>query len=327
VVRQIGSGSGLFQLVGRLGKRRRALTAGARRAFTAGLLAGSLLAGTAAARAPPDHGLVWELRGERNTIYLAGSMHLLRPDAAELPAPVHRAYRDSSELVMEIDLDDLDPQAGALFTAARGTYSPGESLRAALGEARWARVLEVGTKLGLPAAALDRLEPWVVALLLSVAQMSAAGLDINSGVEQQLQALAQTDGKPIEGLETMDFQLSIFDNLAPEQQAKFLDLTLAEGEQMSGQLDAVSAAWREGRAKDLESLLLGEYAKFPELYEALVYQRNRDWIPKIRALAGRDGNVLVVVGALHLVGAQGVVAMLEQAGYKPRRMTALPPAP
>jgi uncharacterized protein YbaP (TraB family) len=166
-----------------------------------------------------------------------------------------------------------------------------------------------------------------VALLLSVAQMNAAGLDISAGVEQQLQTLARTDGKPIEGLETMGFQLSIFDNLPAEEQARFLDLTLAEGEQMSMQLDALSAAWREGRAQELESLLLGEYAKFPELYEALVYQRNRNWIPKIRALGERDGNVLVVVGALHLVGEQGVIAMLEQAGFEPRRMTALPSAP
>ena len=321
MVRQIRSRSRLLQLVGRLGNPRTV-----RSIFTAGLLAGSLFVGTATARGPAEQGLVWELRGERNTIYLAGSMHLLRPDAAELPAPVQRAYRDSSELVMEIDLDDLDPQAGAKFTSTYGTYAPGSSLRGALGEARWARVLEVGTKLGLPSAVLDRLEPWVVALLLSVAQMNAAGLDINSGVEQQLQALAETDGKPIEGLETMDFQLSIFDNLAPDEQARFLDLTLAEGEQMSGQLDAVAAAWREGRAKDLEALLLGEYAKFPGLYEALVYQRNRNWIPKIRALGERDGNVLVVVGALHLVGDQGVIAMLEQAGFEPRRMTALPAA-
>ena len=316
MVGQIRSRSRLLQLVRRLG----------RTAATAGLLAGALLTDAASARSPADQGLVWELRGPHNTIYLAGSMHLLRPDAADLPAPVQRAYRDSSELVMEIDLDDLDPQAGALFTATHGTYAPGESLRAALGEVRWARVLEEGTKLGIPSAALDRLEPWVVALLLSVAQMNAAGLDTNAGVEQQLQALAQTDGKPIGGLETLDFQLSIFDDLSPEQQAKFLELTLAEGEQMQGELDAITTAWREGRAADLESLLLGEYAKFPELYDALVYRRNRDWIPKIRALGERDGNVLVVVGALHLVGEQGVIAMLERAGFKPRRLTALPAA-
>lgn len=321
MVRQIHSRSGLLEFVGRLGA-----LAPIRRVFTASLLAFSLLAGAAAARSPADAGLVWELRGERNTIYIAGSMHLLRPDAAELPAPVQRAYRDSSALVMEIDLDDLDPQAGAKFTSSRGTFPAGSSLRGALGEARWARVVQVGTELGLPAAALDRLEPWVVALLLSVAQMNAAGLDINAGVEQQLQALARTDGKPIEGLETMEFQLSIFDNLPLEDQARFLDLTLAEGEQMSGQLDVISAAWREGRARDLESLLLGEYAKFPELYEALVYQRNRNWIPRIRALGERDGNVLVVVGALHLVGDQGVISMLEQAGFELRRMTAMPSA-
>ncbi len=316
MVRPIRSRGSFLQLIRRLG----------RRAATAGLLAGALFAGAASARSPAEQGLVWELRGPHNTIYLAGSMHLLRPDAADLPAPVQRAYRDSSELVMEIDLDDLDPQAGAMFTATHGTYGPGQSLRAALGEARFARVLEEGTKLGIPSAALDRLEPWVVALLLSVAQMNAAGLDTSAGVEQQLQALAQTDGKPIAGLETLDFQLSIFDDLPPEQQAKFLELTLAEGEQMQDELDAITAAWREGRAADLESLLLGEYAKFPELYDALVYRRNRNWIPKIRALGERDGNVLVVVGALHLVGEQGVIAMLEQAGFKPRRMTALPAA-
>lgn len=321
MVRQIHSRSRLLQFVGRLGTFRTV-----RNAFTAGLLAGSLLAGAAAARSPADQGLVWELRGERNTIYLAGSMHLLHPDAADLPPPVQRAYQDSRELVMEVDLDDLDPQEGAMFTATHGTYASGEGLRQALGEARWARVLEACTKVGIPAAALDQLEPWVVALILSVAQMSAAGLDINSGVEQQLQALAGADRKPIEGLETVEFQLSIFDNLAPEQQARLLELTLDEGEQMQSELAALTAAWREGRTTELESLLLGEYAKFPELYEALVYRRNRDWIPKIRALGERDGNVLVVVGALHLIGERGVIALLQQAGFEPTRLPALPAA-
>lgn len=274
----------------------------------------------AAARAD-DEGLVWALRGARNTVYIAGSVHLLRDDDKPLPAPLERAYRDAETLVMEIDLDDLDPTAGARFTATHAIYGSDTSLPAVLGEARWRATAEAAERVGLPPALLERLEPWAVALMLTVAQMQKAGLSMEAGVEQQLLRRAQADGKPITGLETLEQQLQLFDSLSPELQARFLELTVAEGADMSSEMDGIDAAWRAGKAEQLEALLTREYARFPELFATLVDARNAAWVAPIRAQLDRREDVLVVVGSLHLVGSQSVIARLRAAGLEPKRVT------
>lgn len=269
-----------------------------------------------------DDGLVWAVRGARNTMYLAGSVHLLPADARALPEPIERAYRDAESLVMEIDLDDLDPLAGVRFTAEHGVYGADRDLRAALGEERWSAVRDLATGLGLAPQALERFEPWAVALLLSVTQLQQAGLSIDAGVERRLAERAAVDGKPIAGLETIEQQLGLFDGLSEEQQARFLDMTLADAHTLVEQVDAIDSAWRAGKLAELEALLRREYARFPELYELLVHHRNRAWLPALRRLLDRDEDVLVVVGALHLVGDHGVIALLRDAGLAPERLEA-----
>jgi hypothetical protein len=287
-------------------------------------LARLLAAGAALAPAESAAGdaLVWALRGERNTVYLAGSVHLLRPDGTPLPEPVERAYHDAESLVMEVDLDDLDPLAGARFTATHGVYGADRSLRATLGEERWSALGTLASGLGLAPQMLERFEPWAVALLLSVMQLQQAGLSVDAGVEQQLAARAAADGKPITGLETIEQQLGLFDALSEAEQTRFLDMTLADTSTLIGQIDAIDAAWRAGRLQELEALLTREYARFPELFDALVDRRNRAWVPALRRLLRGDEDVLVVVGALHLVGDGSVLALLRDAGLAPVRLQA-----
>lgn len=267
-------------------------------------------------------GLVWTLRGDHNTVYIAGSVHLLRPDGAALPAPLESAYRDAESLLMEIDLDDLDPTAGARFTAAYAVYGADRSLRDAIGEARWSKTAALAQRLGLPLAVIERFEPWAVALLLSVAQLQQAGLSIEAGVEQQLARRAGADAKPIAGLETMEQQLALFDGLDEAAQIRFLELTLDDADSIAAELDSIDAAWRAGREQELAQLLRDEYARFPELFELLVDRRNAAWIEPLRALLTQRDDVLVVVGALHLVGEGSVIDLLRRAGLKPERLRA-----
>jgi uncharacterized protein len=267
-------------------------------------------------------GLVWVVRGEHNTVYIAGSVHLLRPDGAPLPAPLERAYREAESLLMEIDLDDLDPTAGARFTAAHAVYGADRSLRDALGESRWKKTADLAQQLGLPLAVIERFEPWAVALLLSVAQLQQAGMSIEAGVEQQLLRRAGADAKPINGLETLEQQLQLFDGLDEAAQIRFLEMAVDDAASVSAQLDSIDAAWRAGREQDLAQLLRDEYARFPELFQLLVDRRNAAWIEPLRALLTRRDDVLVVVGALHLVGEGSVIDLLRRAGLEPERLRA-----
>jgi uncharacterized protein YbaP (TraB family) len=165
------------------------------------------------------------------------------------------------------------------------------------------------------------MEPWAVALLYSATQMTRAGLDPQLGVEEQLLRRAAVDHKPITGLETLEFQLSLFDSLSPEAQARLLEMTVAEAGDVERELDGMGTAWRSGDASQLERLLLREYREFPDLYESLVYRRNRDWVPQVEALLQGKDDVLVVVGALHLVGERGLIDLLRRRGLQPESYT------
>jgi len=262
---------------------------------------------------------VWSVQGAHNIVYLAGSVHLLRPGEA-LPPALDRAYTDSPELVMEIDLSSLDPDAGQNYVLAHGMLPSGQTLRGIIGEARYARLQSHAAQLGLPLAGLDALEPWTVAITLTQLEYAHAGLDPDSGVERQLERRAEADHKPIHGLETLEDQLGLLHGMSYEDQARFLDLSSEEGEDLDTETTEILKAWSTGDERTLERLLRADYDEFPELFQRLVTDRNRRWIPELAALLRGDRNQLVVVGALHLVGQDGVVALLRAQGYTVRAL-------
>ncbi len=263
---------------------------------------------------------VWSLQGEHNTVYIAGSVHALPADDADLPSTIERAYADAEALVMELDMDDLDPAEAATFMLQRGTLPADQSLASVLSAAQYAAAAQAAEQLGLPPAILDRLEPWVVTLVLTQAALAQSGYDPMLGVDQQLAAKAQADGKQITGLETLSEQLSLFDDQDYQAQAKFLALSSDDIGAMKSELATLLDGWRNGKLDALEAELQREFAGAPELYRALLSQRNANWVPKILALRQGTDDYLVLVGALHLVGQDGLIALLEQRGFKLSRL-------
>lgn len=275
----------------------------------------------AAAASSNGAGLVYQVEGPNGRFYLAGSMHLLHAERASLPAPLERAYRNSASIVMEIDTDDGDAQdAGArLLEAAQ--LAPDTSLQALLGEARWNTVRTALAEAGFDAERASRFEPWGLALLLTQAGFARQGYTSAAGVEQQWTERARRDGKPISGLETAAMQIALLDGLDMNVQRQMLDLTLEEVQEMPQMLDELEDAWRAGDLQRLEALLLEGYRQMPELYTALLVERNRRWVSQIRAWPTTSPPRLVLVGALHLVGEQGLPTLLQRAGYTVQRLT------
>ena len=277
--------------------------------LTLGLL-GCLI--TAAPAASP----VWAIHGDHNTVYLAGSVHLLKANDAALPAAFERAYTSSPSLVMEIDLGKVDATSAAGWMAENGMLPEGKNLRQVVGDARYQRVSTEAGRLGLPMEMLDQLQPWVLGLQLLELQYAKDGFDTESGVEQQLVHRAQSDGKPTVGLETVEQQLGFFGSLTLDQQTKFLDLVLNDLHEADSDTQQVISAWRAGDAARLAALLSDEYKQFPALYQLLVTQRNHTWEPQIQQYLHDSHNYFVVVGALHLVGQGGLLELLRKDGYK-----------
>ena len=275
------------------------------------LLALSLLGSLSAYAASP----VWAVRGAHNTVYLAGSIHMLPADDAVLPPGFARSYADSARLVMELDLGKFDAMEAMAWMMDHGALPAGSNLRGVLGEQRYGRVSAAAAGLGLPMAALDSLAPWVVGIEIADLAYEHEGYDPDQGVEEQLVRRAVKDGKPTAGLETMPEELSSLIELSSADQIRMLDQTVDELKDIKSEMREVTVAWRHGDAARLAALLASEYNAFPSLYKPLVSDRNKRWLPQVEELLKANDNSLVVVGALHLVGQGGLLELLRKKGY------------
>lgn len=260
-------------------------------------------------------GPVWAVRGSHNTVYLAGSIHVLPAGDTALPSAFDSAYARSSRLVMELDLGNFDPLEAMTWMMDKGALPPGTTLKGVLGEARYARVTAAAASLGVPMNGLEGQAPWLVGIELTDYAYKHEGFDADQGVEEQLVRRAQADGKPTAGLETLPEQLGGLVSLSNEDQLKMLDQTLDELKDIKSEMGDVLRAWRSGDAPRLAALLSSEYDSMPGLYRPLVTERNQRWLPQVQQLLKARDNALVVVGALHLVGHGGLLELLRKQGY------------
>ena len=286
-----------------------------RRRLAALCLLGGL--GTLGACAVQAQSPVWAIHGTHNTVYLAESVHLLKASDARLPAAFDTAYAGARTIVMEIDLSNLDTEHMQAYMLEHAALKNGTTLRQAIGEQRFAKLGAEAARLGLPLEVLETLEPWAVALTLTDLEYLRLGFDPEQGVEKQIERRARADQKPMLGLETLEEQLGQLEQLSPEQQARFLELTIEEMHDAEHETDALLAAWRAGDNRKMAELLSSEYDSFPELFRALVTERNRRWLPQIERFLKDDHDYMVVVGALHVVGEQGLLEMMRHDGYAP----------
>lgn len=269
-----------------------------------------------ASYAAGDDGAVtmWRIEGAANDVFLLGSVHLLRESDYPLPDVIDEAYRSADALIMELDMDDLDPVVFQSLVNDLGMLEDGVTLESVLGAQRYAQARELAAVVDVPFEMLDGTEPWLAAITVEQLVLARIGFDPRYGVESRLAARAVEDGKEILGFEEIAEQLGFLDSLSREAQSELLLQTLEESAAIGEIMNELIDAWRRGDLRFLENAMLDEMAGYPELYEALVVARNRDWTRQIEALLDDGKSYLIVVGALHLIGKDGVPAMLRKNG-------------
>jgi uncharacterized protein YbaP (TraB family) len=282
-----------------------------------------LLSCAAVALARGESSSVWSVKGRQNTVYFAGSVHALPKEHAALPAPLERAYGAAKMVVLEVDLDDMDPFDALQFITSNGTLPEDQALKDVVG-GEYGRVVALAASLGVPEAAIAKLEPWAAALVLTQVALTRTGFDPQFGIDMQITERARQDGKPVDGLETVIDQLEVFDSRTFEEQTRFLLDSADDAARLDEDLAKLVAAWRAGDLRALEKEFRKERAKSPALYDALLGARNRKWMPKIEALLQGNEDYLVVVGTLHYVGRDGLLSLLRKKGYKAIPLPAAP---
>jgi uncharacterized protein YbaP (TraB family) len=263
---------------------------------------------------------MWMAEGTTNRVYLLGSIHLLREQDHPLPRVIGDVYEDAETLYMELDMDDLDPLLMQSTINRLGMLEEGTSLREVMGEELYAEAATKAAALEVPLEMLERTEPWFAAITVEQLVLARIGFNPAYGVEMHLLKKALGDGKEILGFETVEQQLGYLDGLSLGAQRELLMQTLAESGVIREIMDDLILAWRSGDIDHLEQTLLDDVSGYPELYDAIVADRNRLWVNKIDELLDDGEDYLVIVGALHLVGEDGLPRLLEQRGVRITQM-------
>lgn len=279
------------------------------------LIAAMLVPAEVAARS-----FLWKATRGEGTVYLVGSVHLLTKDYYPLSPELEAAFRDSDLLVEEVDIAEMVATENQLNLLMRGMLPPNQSLEAVVSPATFALVGRRLTDLGMPVEPIKRFKPWMLALTLLSLEWQKAGFDPNLGLDKHFYDRARAEGKTVQGLETLDFQISRFDEMTAGEQDRLLAQTLKELDTQKGAVTAIADAWRAGDAPTIERIVLQDVRQEERMYQRLLVERNRNWLSKIEALFARRGHAFVVVGAAHLVGADGLIAMLRSRGYLVEQM-------
>ena len=258
---------------------------------------------------------MWQVDGQQNRIFLLGSIHLLREKDYPIPSAIIDAYKEAETLVMELDMDDMDPVESQTLATELGLIADGRTLADLLGPATYAEAEKLALAATIPLNLLSGAEPWYAAMNVELMLLMRIGFNPALGIETHLMEMAAYDQKEILGFETMRQQLELLDGLSADAQREMFMQALSEGSGMLELMDGMIDAWRHGDTAFMEENLLSDMQDYPELNRTIVVDRNIDWTAQIEALLDDDDDYLVVVGTLHLVGEEGVPELLSRRGH------------
>jgi uncharacterized protein YbaP (TraB family) len=261
---------------------------------------------------------LWVLKNKNTTIYLFGTIHVLKPGLGWFDEAVRKAFDSSDELVQEIVFPDAATTQAAVMKYSIATNGP--PLTDQIPAEKRAAYAKAMTNLGFPANGFDRLKPWSAANNLTVMTLVKMGYDLNSGVEKTLTAAAEKEKKPILGLETLDIQLGYFDGLPKDAQIAFLGQTIDELPKAGAEIGTMIDRWSKGDPDGLAKELNESLEASPVLEKTLLTDRNRRWADWIKARMTRPGTVFIAVGAGHLAGKNSVQAFLGKLHLKVKRI-------
>lgn len=261
---------------------------------------------------------LWVVKDADTTIYLFGTVHVLKPGLSWFDEAVKDAF-DKSDTVM-LEMTEPDPATMQTLVMQMALNPTGPTVTELLPEKTRATYTEAMTEIGIPAAAFDRMDPWLPAVTLSVAMLPKYGYDPNAGAEKVITEAAKAVGKPVEGLETAEQQLKYFDGMSQELQVKFLAQTVDQLAETGPMLDKMVTSWSAGKPEELAELMNEGMDGLPEIAKTLLTDRNERWAEWIAKRMAQPGSVFMAVGAGHLAGAESVQSFLGKHELKAERV-------
>lgn len=258
---------------------------------------------------------LWAIKDHDSTIYLFGTIHVLKPETKWRSPRIDGALKASDDLVVEVlGADDPAVMQPLIMQYGIDRATP---LSQKLSPEDLQRAQALAQAAGMPPQAMEAMRPWLASISLAMLPVLKAGYDPRSGVEQVLSAQMKADGKPAGSLETAEQQIRFFADMETPVEVEMLKATLDDAEAGPAKIDSMVAAWAAGDVKALEDQFINEMkTNYAEVYEVLITERNRDWAGQLKTKLGGSGVSFVAVGAGHLVGPDSLQAQLATLGVQ-----------
>lgn len=287
------------------------------RAFSLGLMALLLVSAAEPAVEPaakPAPVLIakpalWKVSDADTTIYLFGTIHLLKPGTHWFDGKIKTAFDASDELVLEM-LPPNEAEAQKIVIS-RAIDPDGPPLSKKLTPKDAAKFRAALKSLDIDPEEVEFFEPWFASTLIAMAPMEKLGYGPESGAESRLTAEAKATSKKIGALESMGEQIGFFDTLPEDLQIKFLNSAVSEMPQAKKVASIMVGSWAKGKPDKLAAVLNDGMNSMPEIKKVLLTDRNQRWANWIAKRMEQPGTVFVAVGAGHLAGKESVQAMLK----------------
>tara|TARA_R100001377_G_scaffold69207_2_gene44511 strand:- start:105 stop:998 length:894 start_codon:yes stop_codon:yes gene_type:complete len=263
---------------------------------------------------------VWVATKDSQSVYLGGTVHLLRPSDYPLPTPFDTAYEASEQLYFETDIAGLSDMSVQARLLQELTYNDDRSLRTILDESTYQALTNHLGTIGMPIQMLEKFKPGLLVSTLQVFEFQKLGFT-PQGVDAYFNTRAIGDAKALGELESIDAQISYIADMGVGNESEFIRLSLEEFDEMGASMEQMIDAWRSGDDELLDSLFVRDMkVEHPRLYDSLLVQRNLNWMPIIESMFGDSDTEFVLVGAAHLVGEDGLLNMLRNKGYQVRQL-------
>ena len=264
--------------------------------------------------------MLWKVSYGGHTLYLGGTVHMLRPADYPLPSAFDGAFAASDTLVLETDLGAMASPGFAAVLQQYLMYAPGKSLKGALDGRTYGALERYAQRQGVPMALLDRMKPPLAVMTLLQLQLQSLGVTA-PGVDAYFFEKAQKEAKRVAWLESPEEQVAILASIGRKDPDAMVRQSLEEAGTYGTVMAQMIAMWRKGDAAEMERLGK-KYLAYddPEDYRVLIVRRNRSWMTKLQAMLRSPETELVLVGALHLVGPEGLVQRLRRKGYRVEQM-------
>lgn len=265
--------------------------------------------------APALSASVWKVSKGESTIFVGGTLHLLSEGDYPLPTPYEIAFDKASSVVLETDLDAVNSPAFSQQLLQQLSYSDGSTIQSHLSEDTYNALASHFASRGWPIESVSLLKPQLVSLTLTIGELQRLGLTLE-GVDSHYAQKAKDAGKTLAWLESPEQQLAFIVAMGEDDPDGLIQYTLEDIKTLPENLSLMKNYWFKGDLKGMTTDILDVFAKdYPEVYKSILVERNHNWLPHLISFFDSPEVEFVLVGALHLPGNDGVLALLEAQGY------------